>query len=102
MKGLGPLHLASRRFLVCTGAACRGRGARAIAKEARRLAKGTDTAVLTTACLRLCTHAPNMVCYPQGVWFSWVTKPVVAQVMAKEAFLDPSLEALIAFRLDPR
>ncbi|PSR32829.1 MAG: hypothetical protein C7B46_12725 [Sulfobacillus benefaciens] len=99
MKGSGGLQFASRRVLVCTGAACRNRGSRDLLKQAKRATKGSDVVVLATACLRLCTRAPNVVVYPQGIWFGGVTRATIELVVDTEAPQNPALQDLITHRL---
>ncbi|MCL4351327.1 MAG: (2Fe-2S) ferredoxin domain-containing protein, partial [Firmicutes bacterium] len=95
MKGSGNLHFASRRVLICTGTACRNRGSRELMKHAKRATKESDVAVVATACLRLCTRAPNVVIYPQGVWFGGVSRATIGQVVDSEAPQNPALQPLI-------
>ncbi len=72
---------ASRRILVCSGAACRGRGATGLIKLIRRLSRDTSTVVVATGCVRLCNRAPNVVLYPDGVWLSGITRQVMEKLL---------------------
>lgn len=87
---------ANKRILVCTGAACRGRGATRLVKHIRRLSRGTSTMVVATGCVRLCNRAPNLVMYPDGVWLSGITRQVVEKLL-KNPENNPEWEPWVSF-----
>lgn len=93
----GELKDANKRILVCTGAACRSRGATGLVKHIRRLAGGTSTMVVATGCVRLCNRAPNLVMYPDGVWLSGITRQVVEKLL-KDPEHNREWEPWVSFR----
>jgi (2Fe-2S) ferredoxin len=91
---------ASRRYvLVCQGLFCQGRGSRAWLTELRRLEQAgelpPDVAVKPYYCFNGCSHGPNIVCYPEKVWFERVSPANFSQVLAYlsdgTAATDPAL-----------
>jgi (2Fe-2S) ferredoxin len=50
--------------------------------------------VSATGCMGLCAEGPNVLIYPQGLWFSGVTPGDAPQLLA-------TLEALVAGREPP-
>ncbi len=92
------LEAARHRIWVCTGTACRGRGSQALVRQLRRRSRDGATMVLATGCVRFCSRAPNVVVYPEGVWYSGVTRNVAELLMAENAIANPELEAFVSFR----
>jgi (2Fe-2S) ferredoxin/predicted O-methyltransferase YrrM len=64
---------------------CAARGAGKVLDAMRReiYARGLEDDVQITACgsLGLCEHGPNMVVYPEGVWYSGVTPEDVPEIV---------------------
>lgn len=65
---------------------CHARGAEQVLEALRREvgARGLNNEVQVTVCgsLGLCEHGPNMVIYPEGVWYSGVTPGDVAEIVS--------------------
>ena len=64
---------------------CAARGAGQVLEALRRevFARGLVEVVQVTACgsLGLCEHGPNLVVYPEGVWYSGVTEADVPEIV---------------------
>jgi (2Fe-2S) ferredoxin/predicted O-methyltransferase YrrM len=64
---------------------CSARGAGQVLEALRREinARGLDDDVQVTTCgsLGLCEHGPNLVVYPEGVWYSGVTPADVPEIV---------------------
>jgi (2Fe-2S) ferredoxin/predicted O-methyltransferase YrrM len=64
---------------------CSARGSAAVIEALRRevAARGLTDRVLVTACgsIGLCERGPNMVVYPEGVWYSGVRPEDVAEIV---------------------
>ncbi|HUK16420.1 MAG TPA: methyltransferase [Bryobacteraceae bacterium] len=64
---------------------CCARGSGKVLDALRREigARGLEDEVQITTCgsLGLCEHGPNMIVYPEGVWYSGVTPPDVAEIV---------------------
>lgn len=64
---------------------CSARGAGGVLDALRREihARGLDGEVQVTACgsLGLCEHGPNMIVYPEGVWYSGVSPADVGELV---------------------
>ena len=76
--------LLRHHVFVCTNAraeggrpACRGRGSEAVlealVEETLRRGLGADVAVTHSGCLGPCWDGPNLVVYPDGVFYTGVT-----------------------------
>lgn len=68
-----------RQLFVCTyGAWCRLEGSDEIRAELKRLAKEAGLAsqvrVTKSGCLGQCGHGPNLVLWPDNVWYAGVRK----------------------------
>jgi len=66
---------------------CAGLGAeRSLAALKSELAKAgldSEVQVTTCGCLGLCDRGPNMVVYPEGVWYSGVAPEVVPEIVSE-------------------
>ncbi|HLY17639.1 MAG TPA: methyltransferase [Bryobacteraceae bacterium] len=64
---------------------CSGRGSGKVLDALRReiSAGGLEDEVQLTACgsLGLCEHGPNMIVYPEGIWYSGVTPEDAAEIV---------------------
>lgn len=85
------------RILVCEGAACRRLGAAKVRHRAERLAGCGDTSVLGVSCLHLCLRGPNVVVYPEGNWYSFVTPGRLDRLMSEEG--EAMRQQLMTFSL---
>lgn len=82
---------------------CGARGSAKVLEILRREigARGLADEVQVTACgsLGLCEHGPNMVVYPEGIWYSAVTAEDVAEIVRSHFEEGVPLERLV--RTDP-
>jgi len=82
---------------------CAARGSGQVLEALRRevAARGLEDEVQVTACgsLGLCEHGPNLVVYPEGVWYSGVTEADVPEIVRSHFELGTPVEALV--RTDP-
>lgn len=83
-----------RFLLVCQGLFCMGRGSYKLLAELRRLKEQGDfpagVEIRPYYCFNGCSHGPNMVCYPEKVWFERVNPSNLAQVVT---YLDDGTPA---------
>ena len=65
-------------------------------------ARGLKTKVRANkaGCLDVCEHGPNVVIYPEGVWYSRVTKGDVAEIIEQHIIGGKVIERLLID--DPR
>jgi len=84
-------------------ACCAARGAGQILEALRREvnARGLEDEVHVTTCgsLGLCEHGPNLVVYPEGIWYSGVTPADVTEIVRSHFQQDTPVERLT--RTDP-
>ena len=82
---------------------CAGRGAGQVLEALRREvnARGLEDEVQVTTCgsLGLCEHGPNLVVYPEGIWYSGVTPEDVPEIVRSHFQKDTPVERLA--RTDP-
>lgn len=75
-----------RLLLVCQGLFCMGRGSYNLLAELKKLKQAEelpdDLEVQPYYCFNGCSHGPNVVCYPDKVWFERVNMRNIAQVLA--------------------
>ena len=55
----------------------------ALKKEVKRRGWADRIRVSESGCLGLCPHGPNVMIYPQGIWFSGVTKDDIPDILAR-------------------
>src|SRR5450759_3279479 len=81
--------------------AARGSGRILEALRCEVNARGLEDEVQVTACgsLGLCEHGPNLVVYPEGVWYSGVTPADVPEIVRSHFEEDTPVERLA--RTDP-
>lgn len=71
-----------RHILFCDGSDCKKKGnkdAYKAMKKSLKDAKQPMTRCSKTKCLGACKHAPVMVVYPDGTWYTGITKPAEVQ-----------------------
>lgn len=77
---------------------CRAHGSAELIEALRRevTARGLDDEVQITACgsLGLCAHGPNMVVYPDGIWYSGLTPSDVPIIVESHFRQDTPVESL--------
>ena len=70
-----------RSIHVCVNVSCTALGSRDIIAALTEGLQGTDIALKTIVCFGACEHAPNVVLYPNGTWYSHVELSDVAPVL---------------------
>ena len=82
---------------------CAARGSGQVLEALRReiITHGLEDEVQVTSCgsLGLCEHGPNLVVYPEGIWYSGVTVADVTEIVRSHFQQDTPLERLA--RTDP-
>ena len=82
---------------------CAARGSGQVLEALRRevVARGLEDEVQVTACgsLGLCEQGPNLVVYPEGIWYSGVAPADVAEIVRSHFQEDTPVERLA--RTDP-
>ncbi|MBZ5724635.1 MAG: methyltransferase [Acidobacteriia bacterium] len=82
---------------------CAARGSGQVLEALRRdvAARGLADEVQVTACgsLGLCEHGPNLIVYPEGIWYSGVTPADVPEIVRAHFQQDTPVERLA--RTDP-
>jgi (2Fe-2S) ferredoxin/predicted O-methyltransferase YrrM len=82
---------------------CAARGSGQVLEALRREvnARGLEDEVQVTACdsLGLCEHGPNLVVYPEGIWYSGVTPADAPEIVRSHFQEDTPVERLA--RTDP-
>ena len=82
---------------------CAARGSGQVLEALRREvnARGLEDEVQVTACgsLGLCEHGPNLIVYPEGIWYSGVTPADVPEIVRSHFQEDTPVERLA--RTDP-
>ncbi|MBN9386579.1 MAG: (2Fe-2S) ferredoxin domain-containing protein [Chloroflexi bacterium] len=83
-----------RYLLVCQGLFCMGRGSYKLLGDLRqRKERGEfpgDVEIRPYYCFNGCSHGPNIVCYPEKVWFERVNPANLEQVVT---YLDQGIPA---------
>jgi (2Fe-2S) ferredoxin len=76
-----------------------GGGARIVAELAAAIASNPDlrghAAVTESGCLGPCFDGPNLVVYPDGVWYAGVTAADVPELVAEHLLAGRPVERLI-------
>ena len=86
--------MASTYVLVCQNADCKARGSdKMLENLGARLKQNTDVEVKPYMCFGACQAGPNIVVYPQKVWYSRV-KPEDVDSIAEHAAGGPPVERL--------
>ena len=71
--------------VACEGTSCRDRGSRDVVRALRqRIAErglGEDVRLTTATCLDLCARGPNLVVWPDGVWYSGLSPARVRRIV---------------------
>lgn len=77
------------RLFVCTNskpggkASCTLHGSQetiaALKEELKKKGLQFDTKVVSSGCLDLCERGPNLIVYPEGIWYSGVNRECVAE-----------------------
>lgn len=55
--------------------------------EIYRAGKESEILVTTSGCIGLCTRGPNMIVYPEGIWYTGV-KPEEVEKIVKEHLIE--------------
>ncbi len=88
------MSIITHHFFVCTNErppghplpSCVPRGGKmvyaAFAREIARRGHPPGVKVTASGCLTPCNHGPNVVVYPEGVWYANVTEADVAKLLA--------------------
>ncbi len=89
-----------QRFLmVCQGLFCLGRGSWNVLTYLRQLKERgelpEDIKVQPYYCFNGCSHGPNVVCYPDKVWFERVNMNNLPQVLAYVREGTPATDAAL-------
>ncbi|MGZ8423608.1 MAG: (2Fe-2S) ferredoxin domain-containing protein [Candidatus Binatia bacterium] len=67
-------------------------GSEEIVEELRTVSKGRNlkgkVRVVRSGCLDVCAFGPNMMIWPEGLWFMGVTKEDVPQIVEKYLSLE--------------
>src|ERR1017187_4320867 len=94
-SGITCLFATSRSPKVCL-AARRGARARSWRRCGAKSTHGLEDEVQVTACgsLGLCEHGPNLVVYPEGIWYSGVTPADVPEIVRSHFQEDTPVERL--------
>ena len=84
----------SRSPRACLVAAARGsaRTIEALRREIGARGLGDDVQITVCGSLGLCEHGPNLIVYPEGVWYSGVTPEDVPEIVASHFENDTPVE----------
>ena len=102
--------MACTYVLVCQTEDCKQRGSSELLEKLKERLKGSDVEVKSYMCFGGCQAGPNIVLYPQKVWYNGVKREDVndiathaeggAPVERLTHGIDPSLKELIYQLLD--
>ena len=91
-------------ILVCTGTGCSSAGAEGIISEFEAQLKKHDldkeVRVVKTGCLGLCAKGPNVVVYPEGVYYSHVSAEDVPEIVEEHILKGRKVDRLIYSEVD--
>jgi (2Fe-2S) ferredoxin len=90
----------SRHILICTGPRCGGeRNSARIRHEFRKefVRQRVPASVKETQCIcfGLCTYGPNVIVYPDGIVYSGVQPPDVAEIVRRHLLQGQVVERLL-------
>ena len=98
------------RCYVCVNVSCEAYGSRGILSTVTAALEGSDVDVRSIVCFGACEHAPNVLLYPNGTWYSHVQSSDVPDILAHilggepvprlMAPIDPQLRELIMGLID--
>src|SRR5262252_1090490 len=102
--------MACTYVLVCQNEDCKQRGSGELLEKLKERLKGSDVEVKSYMCFGGCQAGPNIVLYPQKVWYNGVKREDVNDIAAHAEGgapverlthgIDPSLKELIYQLLD--
>lgn len=69
-------------------------------KELHARGLKTEVRANRSGCLDVCEHGPNVVIYPEGVWYHGVTKEDISEIIEKHVIGGEVIERLLI--KDPR
>jgi len=70
-----------RHLFVCTGPTCSQAGAEETLQRLHELLGGQPIQMTLCRCLGRCGDGPNMVVYPDGVWYSGVDSEAAERIV---------------------
>jgi (2Fe-2S) ferredoxin len=88
------------RCYVCVNVSCEAYGSREILNGLKAELDGSDVEVRSIVCFGACEHAPNVLLYPNGTWYSHAQASDVPDMLAHIRGGEP-VERLI-HRIDPQ
>lgn len=91
-------------ILVCTGTGCESAGASGIITEFEKQLKAhnldKEVRVVKTGCLGLCAKGPNVVIYPEGVFYCHVSPEDVQEIVEEHILKGRTVTRLIYSEID--
>ena len=91
-------------ILVCTGTGCESAGASGIIAEFEKQLKAhnldKEVRVVKTGCLGLCAKGPNVVIYPEGVFYCHVSPEDVQEIVEEHILKGRTVTRLIYSEID--
>ena len=91
-------------ILVCTGTGCESAGASSIIAEFEKQLKAhnldKEVRVVKTGCLGLCAKGPNVVVYPEGVFYCHVSPEDVQEIVEEHILKGRTVSRLIYSEVD--
>ena len=88
------------RCYVCINVSCEAYGSREIQAGLIAGLDGSDVEVRPIVCFGACEHAPNVLLYPQGTWYSHVHRSDVAEILAHIRGGEPIQRLIVG--IDPQ
>ncbi len=93
-----------KHLLVCSNIECVQKGAAGLVPKIRRMARslgiGKELKVTKTSCLGRCGEGPNVVVYPDGIWYRDFTEDQVEDLFKKHLFKGELLREKIDLVMD--